>query len=91
MKGTSKSTKVMFEKDPDVKDIGIQSHQVDSDVSISSIRNCEKDPVVPWSDPSFQRPMCSWASFPTNPSDKLVLLVDLFDKKSEPQNHYFHI
>ena len=39
---------------------------------------CEQDEVVPWESPSMQAPLCSWSSFPIEPSQNLKLLVDFF-------------
>lgn len=46
--------------------------------SPSEIKECEKDPIVSWDDPSLKIPLCSWSSFPREPSNTLKLLVDLF-------------
>ena len=44
----------------------------------SALANMEQDEIVSWDSPSLQPQICSWSSFPLEPSHGLKILVDFF-------------
>lgn len=47
------------------------------------LTKCEEDETIPWDAPSLQPPICSWSSFPLEPSAQLKDLVDFFSHVEE--------
>jgi hypothetical protein len=78
----------MFRRPPTREDV----KYIDKEVQVSgqgqfleaaTLLRSEQDEIVPWDSPSLMPPLCSWSSFPLEPSPGLKLLVDFFT----PQSH----
>lgn len=61
----------------------VQVKTADQVIGGIELTNCEDDETVPWDAPSLQPPICSWSSFPLEPSPQLKALVDFFCQPSE--------
>jgi hypothetical protein len=44
----------------------------------ADLPHSEQDRIIPWDSPSLMPPMCSWSSFPPEPSPALKQLVEFF-------------
>ena len=60
------------------KSVETQADTQDQNFTATELAQCEQDEKVPWDSPSMQAPLCSWSSFPLEPSQTLKLLVDFF-------------
>lgn len=58
--------------------IGTQADTQSYSFTAAELAQCETDEKVPWDSPQLQPPLCSWSSFPLEPSQNLKLLVDFF-------------
>lgn len=57
--------------------VGVQVDTPGSDRGVE-IPGRETDDIVPWDSPSLQQPICSWSTFPLEPSSNLKSIVDFF-------------
>jgi hypothetical protein len=50
----------------------------------ADLAHCEDDEKIPWDSPSLMPPLCSWSSFPLEPSPGLRQLVEFFTLSPHP-------
>ena len=62
----------------ETKSIGIQVQDLGQTLSNEITSEMSKDKIIPWDDPSLQLPLCSWTSYPLEPSPHLKKLIDIF-------------
>ena len=70
--------------DSELTEIGVQAQISEDVISQLNIKNCEKDKVIPWDSPELRRPICSWSTYPSNPSPQLNTLCNLSPCHSLP-------